>query len=478
MRIKLTSVLLIGMTMVVSVQAQDTAQLSQQLSPKYLEQIASKAGGLEQKMDKQTTKALQQWKKQENKILRKLVKTDSLKGVEIFGNAEEKYKQLEQKLQSKIPGKQYIGSLDTVSTSLKFLQQNPQFLAGAKGAKEKLSKAVSQVGRLENQFQKAEEVKKFLRERKQLLKEQLGNSGFVKEFKKLNKQTYYYSQRLSEYKSLVKDHKKAERRALEQLSKSKPFKDFMRKNSMLAYMFRLPDDASDPAAQASLAGLQTRTQVNDLIQQQIAAGGTNAKQQLSQTLQAAQSQISELKNKLGKFGSGNNDDEMPEGFKPNNEKTRSFLKRLELGTNIQSQRANGFFPVTSDIGVSLGYKLNTRSIVGIGSSYKVGLGQSIKHINITHQGIGLRSFADWKIKGSFWLSGAFEMNHRAEFQNIDELRNLNAWQQSGLIGLSKVVSLKTKFFKKTTLRLMWDFLSYQQAPRTQPVLLRVAYSIK
>ena len=129
MRIKLTLVLLIGMTMAVCVQAQDTAQQSQQLSPKYLEQVASKAGGLEQKMDKQTAKTLQQWQKQENKIKRKLAKTDSLKAVEIFGNAEEKYKQLEQKLQSKIPGKQYIASLDTVAVSLKFLQQNPQLMA-------------------------------------------------------------------------------------------------------------------------------------------------------------------------------------------------------------------------------------------------------------------------------------------------------------------------------------------------------------
>ena len=193
-------------------------------------------------------------------------------------------------------------------------------------------------------------------------------------------------------------------------------------------------------------------------------------------MQAAQSQLSELKNKIAKLGSGSSDMEMPEGFKPNNQKTKSFFKRLELGTNIQSQKANGYFPTTSDLGVSLGYKLNDKSIIGIGGSYKMGWGQNIRHINITHQGAGIRSFVDYKIKGSFWLSGGYEMNYRSEFKSIEQLKSLNGWQQSGLIGISKVISLKTKFFKKTKLMLAWDFLSSQQVPNTQPVVFRVGYN--
>ena len=247
---------------------------------------------------------------------------------------------------------------------------------------------------------------------------------------------------------------------------------------MLASLFRLPGDPDDPVSTASLAGLQTRASVNGLIQQQIAAGGPDAQQQFQQNLQAAQSQMNELKNKINQLGSGSSDVEMPEGFKPNNQKTKSFLKRLELGTNIQSQKANGFLPTTSDIGLSIGYKLNEKSIVGAGVSYKIGWGQNIKHINITQQGAGIRFFVDYKIKGSFWLSGGYEMNYRTEFQNVEQLKDLNTWQQSGLFGLSKVVSLKSKFFKKTKLQLLWDLLSYQQAPRTQPVVFRIGYTIK
>jgi hypothetical protein len=168
--------------------------------------------------------------------------------------------------------------------------------------------------------------------------------------------------------------------------------------------------------------------------------------------------------------------QMPEGFKPNNQKTKSFWKRLELGTNTQSQKSTSFFPATSDLGLSLGYKLNDKSVVGIGASYKLGWGRGWNHIKFTSEGAGLRSFVDCKLRGSFWISGGYEANYKTAFNRIDELKTFNAWQQSGLLGLSKVVNIKTKFFSKTKLQLLWDFLSYEQVPRTQALLFRVGYN--
>ena len=166
---------------------------------------------------------------------------------------------------------------------------------------------------------------------------------------------------------------------------------------------------------------------------------------------------------------------MPD-FRPNNEKTKSFLKRLEYGTNIQTQRSNNLFPITSDLGLSIGYKVTDKSMIGIGASYKLGWGHGWNNIRLTQEGVGLRSYIDWKLKGSFWMSGGYEMNYRSAFNSVVQLKYLNAWQQSGLIGLSKVISVKTKFFKKTKLQLLWDFLSYQQLPKTQPIVFRIGYT--
>jgi hypothetical protein len=68
------------------------------------------------------------------------------------------------------------------------------------------------------------------------------------------------------------------------------------------------------------------------------------------------------------------------------------------------------------------------------------------------------------------------MNYRNAFNSIASLQNYNAWQQSGLIGVSKVVSIKSKLFKKTKLMLLWDMLSSQQIPKAQPIVFRIGYN--
>lgn len=441
---------------------------------KWAASIEKKSEKLAEKIIAKSQKTLSRLQRQEEKIYKKKLKgKDSLQAKAELAAIKEKYRAPGEKIKNPVLAstvKQYIPKLDSLSTSLKFLDAN--------GAGGKVKDALAKTQSMQDKFQQAEEIKQFIRERRQQLKDQLEKLGLTRQLKKFNKEVYYYSAQVEEYKEVLKDSKKAERKALELLNKTKFFKDFMRRNSQLASMFRMPGDPDDPVSTANLAGLQTRAQVNNLIQEQIAAGGPNAQAQFRQNLQEAQGKLNELKNKVSQPGSGGSDIEMPERFKPNNQKTKSFLQRMEYGTNIQTQKATNFFPVTSDIGLSLGYKLNDKSIIGIGASYKMGWGRGWNDIAISHQGMGLRSYIDYKIKGSFWLSGGYEQNYKTSFRDFSQLRDYSGWQRSGLIGLSKVVSLKTKFFKKTKLQLMWDFLSYEQVPRTQAIVFRIEYKFK
>lgn len=457
--------------------AQDTTASGAKVSSAYFKAVTSSANSLETKLDRKTQKVLRQFQKQENKLKSKLERTDSMAAAQVFGNASQQYKNLEAKLQNP-ELKKYIPQIDSLATSLKFLEANPQFIQEAKEVKAKLQEATAKMESLKASFAKAESVKQFIKERKEYLKQQLGQLGMLKDLKRINKQVYYYARQVNEYKEALKDPKKAGKKALELLAKNKSFREFMRRNSQLASLFRMPGDLNDPGNMANLAGLQTRAQVNALIQQQIATGGPNAQAQLQQNLQAAQGQLNQLKNKMIKMGGGSSDEEMPEGFRPQSQKTKSFFQRLELGTNIQSVRSNGILPTTSDLAISAGYKLNDKSIIGLGASYKLGWGRNIQNIRISHQGVGARSFIDWKLKGALWISGGFEMNYRSEIRNIAELKDYSGWQRSGLIGLSRKIPVKTKFFKNTRLMLLWDFLSYDQVPRTQPLVVRFGYNIK
>jgi len=309
---------------------------------KYLDKVSAKSSAIEEQLDKKSQKALEKLQKQEAKMKQKLSKIDSLAAKEIFAKSDEKYKDLQEKLKNPAY-RNYIPSFDTLASSLKFIQQNPELISNIKEGKEKLDEALSKVKGLESQLQKAEEIKRFLKERRQFLKEQISKFGFVKELKQVNKQVYYYAAQIKEYKEILNDPKKIEQKAIELLSKTKMFKDFMAKNSMLASLFRLPGDPTDPNYVASLAGLQTRASVNNLIQQQISAGGPNAQQQFQSNLQQAQSQVRQLKDKVMQMSGGSSDDILPEGFKPNDQ-NKKFLEKNGGRYKFSNTAGNKFFP--------------------------------------------------------------------------------------------------------------------------------------
>jgi hypothetical protein len=303
----------------------------------------------------------------------------------------------------------------------------------------------------------------------------LQQAGMGNALKQFNQDAYYYSAQISEYRAALNDPDKAEQKAIALLNQLPAFRQFMQQNSLLASLFGAPGSTASNAM--AMPGLQTRSAVQQLLQTQLSTSGAGGQAVIQQNIQAAQAQLNALKDKISKLGGGGSSDIMPPpGFKPNGQKTKTFLQRLEFGSNIQTQKSGAFFPTTTDFGFSVGYKLSGTSTVGIGASYKLGWGTDIQHIAISSQGIGFRSYTEIKIKGSFYASGGFEYNYQQAFARLQEIYSLNAWSKSGLLGISKIVSVKSKMFKKTKLQLLWDFLSYSQRPVTQPLKFRVGYN--
>ena len=76
-------------------------------------------------------------------------------------------------------------------------------------------------------------------------------------------------------------------------------------------------------------------------------------------------------------------------------------------------------------------------MVGVGASYKMGWGSDIQHVAITGQGVGLRSFVQIAIKGGLSATGGFEYNYTTPFTSYQQLKQLQYWTKSGLIGLEQ-----------------------------------------
>jgi hypothetical protein len=488
LRHQLHTILLTVLTVLLFCTKQGIAQDSTLLADKIINfpdkvfgKVEDKAAKLDKKLTQQTEKYLNKLERQEKKLYRKLLKKDSAAANQLFGDIQGRYKELKDKATAKVnkltaQTTVYSPKLDSLSTAFNFITQNK--LLNTAELNDKLQKGLTNLNALQGKLNSTEQIQRILKQRRQQLKDQLEKFGMVKELKQFKKQVYYYQQQAREYKEIVESPEKLQRKLMEWAIKIPAFKEFFAKNSALASFFPMSGgglNTAGQAAQTGFAGLQTRAQVLSLINGQPGMNAPNFASVLQKNIQSAQGVVDQLRNKLNSYGGGD-DLDMPD-FKPKNIKTKSFKQRLEIGTNLQTQKANFFFPTTTDFGFSAGYTLNDKgNVIGIGSSFKMGLGKNIQHIRISGEGLSLRSFLDIKLKNSFYAAGGFEYNYQQSFSEIRSLYNPAVWKKSALLGVSKTISIKSKFFKKTKFQLLYDFLYREQLPVTEPFKFRVGYS--
>ncbi|HVZ96605.1 MAG TPA: hypothetical protein VG847_07005 [Chitinophagaceae bacterium] len=445
----------------------------QSLPSRYYSKADKKINAINQQLTKKTVKYLSKFEKQEARLQKKLQQVNPQ--LQIAGAAT-KYDELKQKIKTKggiigkVLGGAYSPYMDSLGTSFSFLKQ-------FKNVSDKAEASWENVNDLQSKLQQSDEITRYIEERKDQIQQLLSSfttlpAGIGNDFKKLQKTAYYYSAQVQQYKDILNDPDKIARQALQILDNLPAFQKFMRQNSQLASLFRIPDNSTGGSL-ANYTGLQTRSAVQSLIQQRIASGGPNALAQVQQNMQEAQAALGKLKDKINQLtGSGSGDVSMPD-FKPNTQKTKPFLKRLEYGCNVQFSRNNSLLPTTANVAASIGYKLNDDGSLGIGASYNIGLG-TLQHISITSQGVGLRSYLDWKIKKNFYASGGYEFNYNSSFKSIEQLKDYSAWQRSGLIGISKKYKLSQKL--KGDIQLLYDFLARSHIPVSSPFLFRAGYN--
>lgn len=431
-------------------------------------------GKLERALSRQTEKYIRKLQRQEQKLRRQLGSKDSLLAKELQLGEDSAYQQLREALQAIPPTDPifpggYAGRLDSMTTTLRFLQQ--QGLPGLDNPT--LDKLKNQYAGLQQSFQQTERLNTLVQQRKALLKEKLGQLPLGKTWTRYQKQVIYYQQQLDQYKQMLNNPVLLEQKALAVLRELPAFRKFFDKYSFLGTLFRLPGQVEDMDAASMLNGLQTRTAVMQELVNRMGSTAT-AQQAINQGMQQGQAELASLQNRLMNALEGGESTELP-GFTPNPQKSKTFLQRIELGSNIQSTPSTRFLPVSTDIGLSVGYKLNRKSLMGVGMSYRMGWGQDIRHLQLTHEGVGLRTFVDIRVQKSWWITGGGEWNYRQKFNNLSVLKTVDHWQRSVLLGVQK----KQKVGKRTsTASILYDALWNRHSPQSQPVLFRVGYNFR
>ncbi len=221
------------------------------------------------------------WLRRKRKLQEKLYKLDSNAAKNLFNGSQEKYASL----QNSVSGNTSINAapltgeynpyIDSIKTSLAFAQKSPELLNASPKLQQEISASLAQFNKLQNNFHNADEVKEYIRQRKQQMKDQLqqyiNNSSIKKYLDQYNQQVYYYSQQVREYKETLNDPDKMLEKALVILNKIPAFTKFIQQNGQLAGLFGI---SSNYGTAAGVTGLQTRDQVQALLNGAISSGGS------------------------------------------------------------------------------------------------------------------------------------------------------------------------------------------------------------
>lgn len=454
------------------------------ISQKFIRQTETKVAKYAHRITNKTEKTLAKLARWEGKIKALLEKASPETAQKLFANPKMTFQGVLDQYQKGQQiangyGRQYDEYRDRLGNTMGYLSvQNT-----------KAKEAGKQLQQLDSLVENTEALQRFIKERKkQLIEQSIQYIGKSKYLQKMDKESYYYIETLRNYKELFQDEKKAEELAIKLLHKIPGFEDFLQRNSAVAGLFGFNTNVGGNAT-PNLAGLQTRASVTALIQDRLGTG-PNAQQAITQNVQNAQTQLDQLKDRANGLISGDTyrggDGELP-SFKPNNTKTKTFLQRIEYTANVGFGKINplasgGNTNATADIALGVGYKLNDKSTMGLGASYKLGMG-SLQRIRFSGQGIGLRGYIDWKLKKQFYVSGGYEMNYLPAMQGLRiptpfGSSTADTWQRSGLIGISKKMKLRTKWFSASSVQLLYDMLHNQQRPVGQAWVFRVGYSFK
>ncbi len=476
--------------------------------------ITNKANTYNAAIDKQTVKYLHKLQRQEKKLYRKLAKLDSTAAQQLFANSNTTYQSLT--LQITNPKAvaankltQYIPQLDSTITALNYLGTFQPPLESGQGVKPrsevqdsrslaplsygKESQSRSQNGRLgvrlytlQNKLQATTQVQQLVANRKAQLLQAAQRYNLAKSLKKYSKTAYYYNAKIEEYKLAIKDPVKAEKLLLAALHKIPAFQKYFQQYSIIGQLFPQPNSN----AVANLAGLQTRAQVQQQIQA-LAAGSPGGMATITQSIQTAQNQLSQLKAKANSYTSnGGNIDDMPKGA--NEQKTKSLKQRLIYTANVQTSKGNNYLPNTAQLAVGIGYKLSNTKVVGVQTAYKLGLGNGLNKLQLSHQGFSIRNYADIKMgkKGGLWLTFEEDWNFGSSIHNTNRtnfntsISTINSNPSptpplgvggalgggalcSSLLGLTKKYNLTSK--RKGEIRILYNFLWKQQVGGQQIV---------
>jgi len=438
------------------------------LKEKYLSTVNAKMIEVNDQIVAGTDRTIKKLVKKEMKMKSKLARIDSTQAKYYFGYAIDSLKKIESLFSNqaerarKILGSNHLNYLDTLKSSLICLDN--------------ARKTMANLDQLEARLSTADQLNDYLKQRETVLQSLAGKfqilAGDIKGF---GTEAAYYQGQINAYKQTLADREKIEKLVVGYLEKLPVFQQLVQQNSQLAGLFASGPGASplSPPLTATpiVNGLPSRATVQKFVKQTLPGTDADPSRQVRQKIEDGTAGTDELNDQLEMLKKKAGTDKDPS---LNSQRTKPFKKRLVFGITLQFASSTTTMPAYENLGVEAGYRANDQCSFGVGAAYRLGLGRGWGHIQFSSESMGLRTWLKWKLKGDFFLRGGGEWNYMTQFSSTAQLRNVNAWQTSALLGLEK--RCKIGRTKSGNVQLLYDFFYHQHIPASQPLMVRFGYN--
>jgi hypothetical protein len=397
----------------------------------YLESRTSALDKYLSKSDKIQQRLLKRLKRKEAKILKKLAAEDSALYKQYLSQGIS-YDSIATLSKDSTYQQQHItktGIIDSLKGVQSFIQKQSGILRQAQEDKASVADNVGiatpyskELGQLQQKLNSQQNIDALISQRTAVLEGLTGKAN-ISGLQDIQKKVYYAKEKIKAWKEVSDDPDAAEEEALEYLQGTEGFAESLNSNNSGAFG-GLGNNAT--AEDLQRMGFQTKSQVNDMLQQKLGNNLGSVQQQMANQVKDFSEKLDPVTGKIKEAKAGINDAkqalneakqaknnlkniEKPT-FKKNPECGKPFWQRLEPVYNFQTTRAtpDGLRPAMLELGAGVAFNHSPKLSYGIGIALSTGLGQNWQNIKLTYEGISARAFADWKLIYGFSAQAGYE----------------------------------------------------------------------
>jgi hypothetical protein len=393
----------------------------------YLESRTSALDKYLGRSEKIQQRLLKRLKRKEEKILKRLAAKDSVLYKEYL-NRGISYDSIATLSKDSTYQQQRLtknGIIDSLKGVQNFIQKQSSKLSNITGAADKAGIATpygKELNELQQKLNTQQNIDALIGQRTAALEGLTGKAN-ISGLQDIQKKVYYAKEKIKAWKEVADEPDDAEEKALEYLQGTEGFGESLNSNNSGAFG-GLGNNAT--AEDLQRMGFQTKSQVNDMLQQKLGNNLGAVQQQMADQVKDYSDKLNGITDKVNeaKAGISNAKQTLAEAkqaknslkniekptFKKNPERGKPFWQRLEPQYNFQTTRAtpDGLRPAMLELGAGVAFKHSPKLSYGIGIALSTGLGQNWQNIKLSYEGVSARAFADWKMIYGFSAQAGYE----------------------------------------------------------------------